>query len=196
MELIHRTVKNFSVKEILEGIKEHDNTVLEFIYYKFFKEIRQYIYVNTGSEEDAKDIFQEAIIVIYNRVKKNNLDLTCSFNTYLYSVCRILWLKQLKRKRQIIENEEFSESEVNNEDLEAMIKDHEKYGLYEYHFKKLGDDCKKILKLFFKNRPLKEIAEIMGYSSENYAKKKKYQCKQYLVKCIMEDPKYKELVYE
>lgn len=188
-------MQNYNEKEIIIGIKEQDNSVLSYVYKKFFKEIKYFIIRNSGNEDDAKDIFQEALIVIYKQTKEENLELTCGFYTYLYSVSRFIWLKQLKRKKIVLNDiYELGEATELQEDLLALFDDYEKYGLYQTHFKELGDDCKKILKLFFENYSLKEIAEIMGYKSENYAKKKKFYCKEFLVKSILNDPKYKELV--
>ncbi len=78
-------MQDYNVNEILLGIKQHDNNVLYFVYNKFFKDIKYYITRNTGDEEDARDIFQEALIVIYRQIKEQSLALTCTFKTYLYS---------------------------------------------------------------------------------------------------------------
>lgn len=70
----------------------------------------------------------------------------------------------------------------------------ERYRLYQKHFQLLGSDCQKLLQLFFDKVPLKQIAQIMGYKSEKYAKKRKYRCKEYLVTSIKQDLNYKKLV--
>ncbi|MDP4206820.1 MAG: hypothetical protein Q8859_12585, partial [Bacteroidota bacterium] len=64
--------------------------------------------------------------------------------------------------------------------------------LYQKHFKSLGADCQKILQLYFDKVSLKQITQIMGFKSELYAKKRKYKCKEYLVKSIKQDLEYKK----
>lgn len=170
------------------------DVILEFIYKKYYKEIRYHIFCNSGCEDDAKDIFQEALIIIYRRVKENDLMLTCSFNTFLFAVCNRLWLKQLKKRNpgnEII-NDMGSES-VDN-DFMNIFEESTRNSLFQKHFEKLEKDCKRILTLFLKNLSVKEIAEQMGYKSEGYAKKRKYLCKEYLVNNIKNDPLYKELI--
>ena len=75
-------------EKYIEGIRNHDNTVLKEIYDAFFASVQLFIRSNFGTEEDAKDVFQESIIIIYRKIKKNELVLTCSFKTYLFSVCK------------------------------------------------------------------------------------------------------------
>ena len=65
---------------------------------------------------------------------------------------------------------------------------------YKKHFQKLGDECKKLLQLFYDKVPYKEIAKIMNYKSIGLVKKKKFKCKEFLLKSIREDPEYKLLV--
>ena len=92
-------MQKFNLDEILDGIIKHDQDVLSYIYKKFFRIIKNYVIKNSGSEKDAQDIFQESLIVIYRQLKDGGLDLDCGFKTYLYSICRLQWLKQLKKRK-------------------------------------------------------------------------------------------------
>lgn len=189
---------NYSNEELLRGILRNNNIVLRHIYKSYYHKINAFICQNSGNEDDANDIFQEAVIVIYRKLKEKSLVLeNCAFETYLYSVCRFLWLKQLEKRRNNIvkvhEVHHFSES-VYDDDLDETALKNERYRLYQEHFQKLGKDCQKILQLFFDKVPLKQIAEIMGLTSENYAKKRKHQCKEYLVRSIKQDTEYKNII--
>jgi len=184
---------DYTTEAILEGISKSNNDVLNYIYKKFFPSIRVYIENNTGQEEDARDLFQEAIIVIYRKLKKGPLTLNCNFKTYLYSVCKLLWLKQLEKRKQCLEVPGESIVENRLDEISQTWEQSERYRLYQKHFKQLGPDCKKVLRLALEKTTLKEIAEIMGYKGEKYAKKKKYQCKQLLVDKIKNDNQYKEV---
>lgn len=189
---------NYTKEEILNGILKNDNLVLQYVYKKYFYKINFYIRKNSGNDDDAHDIFQEAVIIVYRRLKENRLEITgASFETYLFAVCKMLWLKQLDvRKRQrtdYYEDQSFIE-DVDAEDLQEVVEKHERYKLYQKHFKNLGKDCQKILQLYFDKVPLRQVAQIMGYKSEMYAKKRKYKCKEYLVKSIKQDLDYKSRI--
>jgi RNA polymerase sigma factor (sigma-70 family) len=188
-------VQEFRVEEILDGIRNRNADVLEYIYKNFYHQINVFINKNDGNDEDAKDIYQDAILVIYQKIVKKNLTLNCSFNTYLYSVCRLLWLKQLEKKKL---KKSYLEESVKFIELDADIISHfeanERLKLFHDHFSKLSYNCQKILELFLAQIQLKEIARVLGYKSEQYVKKRKHQCKEKLIASIKGDPRFKEII--
>jgi RNA polymerase sigma factor (sigma-70 family) len=185
-------VQEYKVETILQGLRDRDTKVLDFIYDNYFHQIRTFIGNNRGPVDDAKDIYQDALLVIYQKTVKNNLTLSCSFNTYLYSVCRLLWLKKLEKERHQQLVAEDNESHVELEPgLIELAERNERYKLYQDHFGKMSFSCQKVLELFLAGIPLKEIANILGFKSEQYAKKRKHQCKEKLISNIKADPEFK-----
>lgn len=188
---------NYSNDELLHGILRNDSVILQFIYKNFYYKINFFIRKNNGDDDDANDVFQEAIIIIYRKLKDNSLVLDCSFDTYLYSICRLIWLKQLEKrkteKERIFDNQEYRE-DIYDEQLSRTIETSERYKLYQKHFVNLGKDCQKILQMFFDKVPLKQIADIMGFKGEKYAKKRKYKCKEYLINSIKQDLEYRKIL--
>lgn len=185
---------HYTVEAILEGLKTSDSKVLEYVYKKYFPIVRFFVIKNSGTDEDAKDVFQEAIILIYKKLKDESLDLNCAFKTYLYSVCRILWLRQLEKKK--VRNEVVTDNQVFvqlDEDIEELVAEQEQFRIYQKHFQLLHKDCQEILRLFLKKVPLKEIAQKMNIKSDKYLKKRKYACKEALIKRIQNDPDYKRI---
>ena len=181
-------------ESLLEGIRLNDTDTLEYIYKKFYPSVKTFIVLNSGNDDDAKDIFQESIIVIFRRLKDESFTITCSFKTYIFSISKNLWLKELERRKiernKIHYNEGFDTSDCDIDEPVSTAK-FDRYKLYQTHFLSLSKDCQKVLRLFLDKVPLKEIASIMGYASEKYAKKRKYQCKEMLIKRITNDPYYK-----
>lgn len=188
----------YSDEQILKGILRHDNLILQYIYKQYYYNINYFIRKNQGSEDDASDIFQEAIIIIYRKIKENDLVFEkSSFKSYLFSVCRFLWLKQLEKRR--IEKEKLNDSlpyqeDLYDDNLNELVEKNERYGLYQKHFSTLSSDCQKLMQLFFEKVPLKEIAKVMGYKSEKYAKKRKFKCKELLVNRIKQDAEFKKIL--
>src|SRR5690554_6413543 len=171
-------MKNYSDEQILKGILRHDNLVLQYIYKQYYFKVSAFIKKNSGTEDDANDVFQEAIIVIYRKLKESDLmNGSGTFQSYLFSVCRYIWLKELEQKRN--EQEKINDTspfqdDIYDDNLIELVEKNERYGLYQKHFKSLSTDCQKLLQLFFEKVPLSEIARIMGYSSDKYAKKRKF----------------------
>jgi RNA polymerase sigma factor (sigma-70 family) len=191
-------MKSYSDEQILKGIMRHDNLILQYIYKQYYYKINYFVKKNSGNEEDANDIFQEAIIIIYRKIKENDIVFkTSSFEGYLFSVCRFLWLKTLHKRR--LEKEKIYDTipyqeDLYDENLVMLVEKNEKYGLYQKHFSTLSTDCQKLLQLFFEKVPLREIARIMGYKGEKYAKKRKYKCKEILVSRIKQDTEFKKII--
>lgn len=187
----------YSSLELLNGIHRNDTIVLQYIYKNFYSKINFFVRKNNGDEEDANDVFQEAIIIIYRKLKANELVLDCTFETYLYSICRFLWLKQLEKrkleKEKIKDNHEYND-DLYDDGLEKVVDLNERYKLYQKHFTNLGKDCQKILQLYFDKVPLKNIAQIMGFKSEKYAKKRKFKCKEYLINSVKQDLEFNKIL--
>jgi RNA polymerase sigma factor (sigma-70 family) len=185
---------NFTNEKIIEGIKQGERATLGYLYSDCYPTIKFLITSNSGNENDAEDIFQDALVIIYQKIIKNDLVLTSSFKTFLYSVCRNLWLQRLDRRAISVG---FLEKEsINNlqEILQIDFEDPEnlKFRVYQKHFLKLSKDCQKILRLFLDKMPLEDIAEEMGFKTQKYAKTRKYMCKEKLKNKILNDPRCKQ----
>lgn len=181
---------NLSDREILFGLKTGKKETFNYLYEKFLPMIFDLLERNSGSNYEAKDLFQDAVIIIFEKVKDDNFKLTSSFKTYFYSVCWNLWLQRLakQKKNKIVSYDESVNTDIGDEEI--ILYEEEK--LYQHHFQNLKDECKTILKLFFKRTPYKEIAEKLNFT-ESYIKKLKFKCKEKLYESILTDPRYYEL---
>ncbi len=188
---------HYSDEAILEGLRLRSDYIINFIYKEFFPLIKFLVTENGGAGEDAEDIFQDGIIIIYNKISLNELKLTSSFKTYMYSVCRNLWLQKLSKRKAIFDKLTDVEEYIDlPKDVlhEASIEETELHRIIQIHFLSLADDCQKLLRLFIKNIPLREIASMLGYKTEKYAKTRKYLCKEELKKRIATDPRSQKIL--
>lgn len=179
--------------DYLRGIAENDFSILQKIYDESLPEVAKYVKRNSGTLDDAKDVFQEGILVIYKKVINDNLELTTSFHIFLFSICKRIWLKKLKKKW----NKEVTLDAVGEfsfeENYEEGFIESRKWALYNRSFDLLTEECRKVLKMLFNGYSGIEIAEAMDYSEE-YAKRKKYKCKISLAGLIKKNPEYKSLI--
>ncbi len=148
---------------------------------------------NGGNLDDAKDLFQEMIISIYKKQNKGEFNLTCMFWSYALIVCRNLWFAKNRNRDRIKYVEEINGEHVSlDASMQETIEQQEQIAVYRKHFSALGEKCQKVLSLFFAKVKMAEIAKRLK-TSESFIKKKKFQCKEDLVKRIQSDPLYEEL---
>ncbi|MCU0417215.1 MAG: sigma-70 family RNA polymerase sigma factor [Cytophagaceae bacterium] len=160
--------------EILEALKKGDEAVLQKLYKQNYRMMVKLITKNNGTEEEAKDIYQEALIVIWQKARDPNFVLTSKISTYLYSVCLNLWRKELERKKRHSHEEKDGE-------VQPVIDRQEKVQIVHKCLEQLGDTCRTILMYYyFDKMSMVEIAENMGFANSDTAKTKKYKCKKEL----------------
>lgn len=182
-------------RKILEGIRAGDAKAIKIFYKKNFSYIKGFVLKNSGNEEDAEDIFQDALIVIYEKLKAGSLDIysNVTLRTYLYAICKNMWRSRLrKRKKIIIDNEVLKENEGIEVSIGEELDRKEREELYRKYFLTLNTSCREILSLVFDGKNMKEIASITGYSN-GYTRKKKFECKKALLERLEKDPIFQEL---
>jgi RNA polymerase sigma factor (sigma-70 family) len=184
-----------SDKYIIEGLLEEDYYILKKIYLDYYPGVFNYVISQSGREEDARDIFQDALVVIFLKARKNPDFLTSTFKTFLFSTCRILWLTMINGKNHDFYPLDSFENETESEepDIVEELIDMEKRKLVLKHFQTLNEECRKILELAIDGTSLELIKTIMGYSSVQYVKNRKLNCKNLLVRKVWNSPEFKEL---
>ena len=179
--------------DYIHAIQTNDRAVLEAMYRQFRPMLKKLVMDLGGTEEDAKDVFQEAVLVIFFMAQKPGFVLTSQFSTLFYSVARNRWLSQRKKKSYseviIPEAAEYIPDETPEPDSDD---DEQRILLYKA-FAQLGGNCQELLLMFFENKTMAEIASKMGYANEKVAAKQKYVCKERLVELIQSTPEYKVL---
>jgi len=186
----------YSDEAIIEGLRLRKENIIKYVYKEYFSMTRHLIINNSGTGQDAEDVFQDALVIVYNRIMIDQLELNSTFKTFFYSVCRNIWMQQLEKRKKF--KNEFVDFETITEIPEPTIEEiydieKKKNKLYQLHFLNMSDDCQKVIQLFLKKISLREIANIMGYKTEKYAKTRKFDCKEELKTRILNDPNYLKL---
>lgn len=176
---------------LLKGLAQNDRKAVETIYKQNYNMVQTLVVNNSGSIEDAKDIFQEALIVLYEKVKSGSFELNCLIKTYVYSVCRRLWLKRLHQLQN------FSPEVGNGEEIvpvEEELEIHEQrnmdFLLMEKAMQSLGEPCKSLLESYYVHKKsMMDIASDFGYTNADNAKNQKYKCLMRLKKLFFDQYK-------
>ncbi|MBU2915742.1 MULTISPECIES: RNA polymerase sigma factor [Reichenbachiella] len=160
--------------EILERVSRGDEAALDYLYKKYYKMMTRIVLNNSGTEDEAKDVFQDALLVFWQKAISGNLVLTSKISTFIYSICLNLWRKELDRKSR--HSGEMVE-EATYQDIERQ----EKIKIVNDCINQLGDACRKILTYhYFDGLSMQDIAEKLNFANTDTAKTKKYKCKKKL----------------
>lgn len=168
-----------SDEKIIELLKVNKTDRAFSKLYIDFPKVKKMILSKGGTKDDAQDIFQEALIFLYNKVNQGDFKLTSKIGTYLYSVSRFLWKDQLIKNNKTVDSDFSNDQliETNKEELEEIIKKEEKLKVIEQVLKEISQKCQEIFELFyFKKLSMKDIAIKMKYTSERVARTQKYKC--------------------
>ncbi len=162
-------------KAIIDGILSANSTIYFEIYENEFPKIIRMVVKNTGSLEQAKDIFQDGLLIVVENILQRKLEITESFDTYLYAVCRNLWLQQIaqqKKKQKFID--EYSYESFDYYNYDEFVESNDKYLEI---IESLGETCKKLLELcYFRKMSWQKITDELGYASTGSARNQKYKC--------------------
>ncbi len=163
---------------LLKGLANNDSRAIETIYKDNFNTIQAFILNNNGSYDDARDIFQEAMIALYEKAQSESFVLTCQIKTYVYSICRRLWLKRLQQLgRYSNQVDSLEETIAVEEDLENHEKRNAAFAIMDRAMNSLGEPCKSLLEGYYlKKMGMQELAQEFGYTNADNAKNQKYKC--------------------
>ncbi|MEN9569796.1 MAG: hypothetical protein RL172_1027 [Bacteroidota bacterium] len=170
-------------KALLEHLKNEDNASFEVLYKFYFPSVANYITQHFGSTEDAEDIFQEAVMVLLQKIRGTNFVLTASLKTYLFAIAKNLWLKRLRDDKLItVDNIDKyqQESEQFTVELKPEPTREEKLSFW---LTKITANCQRILKaIFFYKEPMGSLMQKMGWKNKHTAANQQYKCIQQVKK--------------
>ncbi len=191
----------FTDDEIIDGLQEGghvEDAILKFMYSAYFPKIRRYITSKGGNHDEAKDIFQDSIIVFYQKVKEKKFQQKAKISTYLTTLAHNMWINRKNRLSKVSNLEALSKKLLIDNNLpidELMALERNDFALE--LLKELGEDCRKILTLsIFQRLPMKKISEIMEFQNDQVARNKKSKCIKYLKKIIQKSTHLSNILKE
>lgn len=170
---------------LIREIQQGDKKALEYLYQKYWPMIAHFVRLNQGQPKEAEDLFQDGIIILYEKLLNKDFFLRYSLKTYLYAICRNQWLKKLRSKKnfKIIDLDDTLENipELTVEDEEDLPDDKEMYQAIQ----NLKDPCYTlIIGYYYQKMSLEQLAKVLHYSSANVAKQRKFHCLERLKKAF------------
>jgi len=165
---------------LIRSLANGDSKALNYIYKTCYPVIEKMVFKMNGSTDEAFDVFQDTITILYEKAKAEELHLTCRFSTYLTSVAKHLWMRKLSSKKKL-------GLSVLHDDVDYQIAAHQDVGRFlEFEknadrlslcFEQIGEPCNSILKAFYlESKSMQLIADEFGYTNPENAKTQKYKC--------------------
>lgn len=174
---------------IVAEIRKKNDVALRELYKTHYPMVVHLVCSNSGTEQEAKDIYQEAIIAFYERVQQPAFTLTCKIKTYLYAVSRRLWLKKLAEKKRF--NGSIDEAETFlgiDEELKEIAEKENRFKRMSAALASLGEPCRGLIEDFYiHDLSMEEISVKFDYTNADNAKNQKYKCLQRLKKLFFEN---------
>lgn len=179
------TARSFSDDELLLALQNQDEQAIKYIYHSYWPMVLQLVKVNSGDEEEAKDLFQESILDFLEKVWSGNLVLTCKIRTFIYSICRNKWLYHLRGKQKFVDVGDYIEVEESIEEKvesQSEVPDDEQI---QKAITSLGEPCRSLLiGFFYEGLSLEQLAVKFQYKNANVVKQQKFRCKDRLKKAL------------
>lgn len=181
--------------QIIEGIRRGDRQVLAELYQKMLPTIKRLAAAAGAGPEDARDVFQDAIVIVFEKAGQPDFALTSSFSTFFYGICRNLLGNRLKKKstRNVTITDDMKYREDDHTNAQGLLEETERHRLFHRAFRKLGNDCRQLLELSFEGEEPEAIMAKLGIASNDYFRRRKYLCKEKLVQLVKSDPVFQEM---
>lgn len=168
---------------LLSRLKSDDNTAFGVLYEHCFPAIAAYIINNCGKTEDAEDIFQEALIVLRDKIRQPGFLLTATIKTYLFSIARNLWLKRL-RDNKLLPVADISTYHWETTSFSTTLHpEKSKDEKVQSWISRITGHCQRILRaIFFYREPMEVLMKKMGWKNKHTAANQQYKCIQQVKK--------------
>ncbi len=186
--------KEFSTDTaLLEGLATGESRAVAEIYRLYRPMLVKWMMTRGGKEEDADDIFQDVLMVLFDKAKSPEFCLTCKLSTYLFAVSKRMWYKKLEKSSHIVlfeveEDDDQDQSPIYDNDIGLHLEKEQDFKVLEMAMNRLGEPCAALLNAFYmQNKSMQDIAQDFNYTNPDNAKTQKYKCLMRLKKIFFEN---------
>lgn len=189
-------MKSYPDKWIIDHLQSADlakqDRAFVYLHKKMNQQVASYILKNSGKETDIDDVFQDGLIYLYKLVRQNQAQTIRNIEAYFFTICRNLWLKELKRRKKSVDLDAAHDLEATDDLVLHKMMDQEKKTILLELMNSLGASCQQILVWFYYEKlSMKEIARQMNLANDQVAKNKKSNCLKQLRNIILSSANYK-----
>jgi RNA polymerase sigma factor (sigma-70 family) len=167
--------------KILHLIRNGDEKGLVMVFEDTRSMAVSYVKRNSGNEADAEEVLQEAVVILWEKVRGGSFEAQSKLSTFLMGVIKNLWARRLaRRKRETPLPDEFDPPATEESPLDGLIRE-EQIEMMREAMSRITELCRNILLMFYwEEKSMEEIASNLGLANAETAKSKKYQCRKSL----------------
>lgn len=176
------------MNNIIVDLKTENNFAFGKLYQDNFGKISNFVQNNSGNQADAEDLFQEAMMVLVEKLRQDDFQLTASIDTYVYAICKNLWFKKLRDKTYELSVDELQSFDFLNS-INDSIEDEKTYlEKLKSYLRKITGHCNRLIHdIFFKEKAIDQIQKDYGYSTRHNAQNQKHKCVEQIRKVKEQD---------
>lgn len=164
-------------QNIIKSIRSGSRSKAINALYDYYPAVKKHIKSRGGSNDDAQDIFQEALIIFLKKVDDDTFELTSSINTYIFGVSRFLWNNAMRKNNPEMNASSYDEVAETEIETEELLYQELLYRKAEQALMDIGEKCTRLLQLFYVEMlSMKAIASQLNYNSQKVASNAKYKC--------------------
>ncbi|MBC7389081.1 MAG: sigma-70 family RNA polymerase sigma factor [Opitutaceae bacterium] len=177
----------YSDSEILEAVRKgNDKAAIKSLYDNVLPNIEYFVCGNSGTKDDAFDVFQDAFLIFYKQVVNGTFDAgKYNIHGFVYTISKNLWINISKkniRSKKWEKDQDYYENDGSV--LEKILSD-ERTNILEKLFQSLDKKCIEILTMsIYKKMSMKEIANVTGAPSEESVKVNCHRCRKKLSELV------------
>jgi RNA polymerase sigma factor (sigma-70 family) len=163
---------------LVHEIRRQNNAAFEILYRFYFPMVERFVKKNSGTTDDARDVFQETVIVLMEKVTHHDFQLTSSLRTYIFAIASNIWLKRLRTASRTVAEAFMPESgEAPITDMERDEEERIQLSLVRKVLWSITRHCKRFLsKVFFTAAEREQLIAEMGYRNTHSFDNQKYKC--------------------
>lgn len=179
-------------KKYLEALVNNDSSIVVEIYTKFYPKTASFVVSNKGRQEDAQDVFQDALVYLIYVYKENAIEIK-SFEAYLFTICKNIWKRRLKNKKEHLVKDGIYSITDKITQTSVFILEQKREDLYTKSFAKLSENCRSILSLYFNTMNYEDLLNTFSYNSTDVARHRVFKCRKKLIQLIKQDKQYRTI---
>jgi RNA polymerase sigma factor (sigma-70 family) len=168
--------------KLLDALRNGDEEALAELFHRNRRPITSLVTRNQGSEDDAEDVLQEAVVVLWQRVRSGSFEYQSKLSTFIYATAKNIWFRRLARQRRGIPPAEKTLAKGSRDGTPlGEMEENERVLAVQKAMEQIGNPCRDLLLLFYwEERSMEDIAVKLGFANADTVKSKKYQCKKSL----------------
>lgn len=179
-------------EKYLNGLIYNDRKVVAAIYDAFFPKVKSFVLNNKGEEEDVQDVFHDSLMYLIVKHRESPLKIN-SFEAYFFTICKNIWRRTLKNKKNRVMNHDSTYYIDKETDLGLFVLEQERLEFYQEKFQLLSSNCKEILGSYFNGMSYEDLLQEYAYTSINTVRQRVFKCKAKIIQLIKEDRRYRKL---